>query len=138
MNPALLFSMLLMLSNSGGSRGPSPVRIGKLSLPPLGPGYIDTFRLELLLDRLHSMTNALENVNHLNQMRNIPMTKNNSFERIEESLDAVRGLIYDQRSGKQIDKISNAVSNVRKISDMEGIMSSLGPILSMLSNQNDK
>lgn len=138
MNPALLLTILLMFSNSGGSHGQSPIRIGKLSMPPLGSGYIDTFRLELLLDRLHSMTSALENVNHLNQMRNIPLNKNNSLDRVQESLDAIRGLIYDQRSNKQIDMISSAVSNVKRISDMEGMMTTLGPILSMLSNQNDK
>ena len=51
-NPLKIFLLLLLLSND--SRGPQPA-------------YFDTFRLDLLLDKLHHTVNALENVNRLRQ-----------------------------------------------------------------------
>lgn len=143
MNPALIVGALLFLSQ--GSRGKSPLnlltpqKIGKLGIPPIkDPGYFDTFKMELLLDRLNSMTSTLEKVNHLNQLRSVPITKSNSIDRIQESLDAVRGLLYANKSSKHIDSLSSTLSGVKKIGDMQNIMTNIGPILSMLSNQDDK
>lgn len=51
-NPLKIFLLLLLLSNDG--RGSQPA-------------YFDTFRLDLLLDKLHHTVNALENVNRLRQ-----------------------------------------------------------------------
>ena len=142
MNPALILVAIMFLSQSSGKSPLSllpPSRIGKLGIPPIkDPGYFDTFRMELLLDRLHNMTDTLEKVNHLNQMRSVPLNKDNSIDRIQESLDAVRGLLYTNKSTKQIDSLSNTLSGVKKIGDMQGIMTNMAPILSMLSNQNDK
>ena len=100
--------------------------IGKLGIPPIkDPGYFDTFRMELLLDRLHNMTNTLEKVNHLNQMRGVPMNKDNSFDRIQESLEAVRGIMYNSKSSRKIDTLSNTLSGVKRIGDMQGIMTNM-------------
>ena len=138
MNPAIMLTAVLLLSNNRGpfKRMPLPFS-GNLKFPGLGPAYIDTFKMELVLDKLHTVTNSLEKVNHLNQMRNVPLTKDNSIHRIQESVDAVRTLLADHKGGKQLDTISSTLSGVKKIGDMEGMMSSLGPILSMLSNQSD-
>ncbi len=142
MNPAAIAVALLFLSQGSG-KSPinllSPSKVGKLGIPPIkDPGYFDTFRMELLLDRLHNLTNTLEKVNHLNQVRHVPMNKENSIDRIQESLDAVRGLLYNNKSTKKIDTLANTLSGVKKIGDMQGIMTNMGPILSMLSNQDDK
>ena len=139
MNPILILVVIFILSNEGKPLSHiKPPHIGKLGFPPIGPAYIDTFKMELLLDRLNSMTNTLEKVNHLNQMRNIPMTKSNSVDRIQESLDAVRGFLSDNKTGEKLDTISNTLSGVKKFGDMEGLMSTMGPILSLLTNQNEK
>lgn len=156
MNPALIGIIIYLLTQGSGKGlgGLFPSSgIGKLSLPSINrgvssarlgiptlkdPGYFDTFRMELLLDRLHNMTQTLEKVNHLNQMRGVPMNRDNSIDRIQESLEAVRGLLYSNKSTKQIDKLSNTLSGVKRIGDMQGIMTNMGPILSMLSNENDK
>jgi hypothetical protein len=145
MNPALIVAALLFLSQGGSGKGPlnmlqlPGLGIGKLGIPPIkDPGYFDTFRMELLLDRLHNMTNTLEKVNHLNQMRGVPMNRDNSIDRIQESLEAVRGLMYNNKSSRKIDTLSNTLSGVKRIGDMQGIMTNMGPILSMLSNQDDK
>ena len=146
MNPLLILVVIYILSNKDGTLGnikmPDLGRlglppIGKLGLPPIGPGYIDTFKMELLLDRLNSMTSTLEKVNHLNQMRNIPFTKSNSIDRIQESVDAVRGFINDNKTGKKLDTINQTLNGVKRIGDMEGLMSNIGPILSLLSSQNE-
>lgn len=50
-NPLKILLLLLLLSDGRGSQ----------------PAYFDTFRLDLLLDKLHNTVNALENVNRLRQ-----------------------------------------------------------------------
>lgn len=142
MNPALILAAVLFLSQNNGK---SPLRLPPLSslsrsgIPPIKDlGYFDTFRMEMLLDRLHNMTNTLEKVNHLNQMKSIPLSKDNSIDRIQESLEAVKGLLYTNKSTKPIDNLSGTLSNVKQLGDMQGLMTNMGPILSMLSNKNDK
>ena len=141
MNPALILAAVLFLSQNQGKspfKIPPPV-IGKLGIPAIkDPGYFDTFRMELLLDRLHSMTSTLEKVNHLNQIRGVPLNKNNAIDRVQDSLDAVKGLLYTNKSTKQIDSLANTLSNVKQLGDMQSIMTNMGPILSMLSNKTDK
>ena len=144
MNPALIVAAVLFLSQNQGKLPfklplPPPSAIGKLGIPAIkDPGYFDTFKMELLLDRLHSMTSTLEKVNHLNQMRSVPLNKSNSIDRVQESLDAVKGLLYTNKSSKPIDSLSDTLSNVKQLGDMQGLMTNMAPILSMLSNKNDK
>lgn len=142
MNPAIVLAAVLFLSQGSSGRSllpPPPGAIRKAGIPPIkDPAYFDTFRMEMLLDRLHGITNTLEKMNHLNQMRSVPMTKDNSIDRIQESLEAVRGLLYTNKSSKRIESLSNTLSGVKKIGDMQGIMTNMAPILSMLSNQDDK
>lgn len=142
MNPALIAAAVLFLTQNQGKsnfRLPPPPITGKLGIPAIKDlEYFDTFRMELLLDRLHNMTNTLERINHLNQLKATPMTRSNSIDRIQESLDAVKGLLYTNKDTKQIDSISDTLSNVRQLGDMQGIMTNMAPILSMLSNKNDK
>lgn len=142
MNPAMILAAVLFLSQSKGGlplRLPGAPSAGKLGIPQIkDPGYFDTFRMELLLDRLHNMTDTLEKVNHLNQVRSVPLNSSNSIDRVQESLDAVKGLLYANKSTKNIDSLSNTLSNVKQLGDMKGLMTNMGPILSMLSNKNDK
>lgn len=142
MNPALILAALLFLSQNQGKtpfRLPPPPAWGKLGIPPIkDPGYFDTFRMEMLLDQLRNMTTTLEKVNHLNQLRSVPINRNNSIDRIQESLEAVKGLLYTNKSAKKLDSITNTLSGVKQIGDMQNIMTNMGPILSMLSNKNDK
>ncbi len=140
MNPALILAAVLFLSNQGKLPFRLPAgSIGKMGIPPIkDPGYFDTFRMELLLDRLRNMTNTLERVNHLNQLKGVPINRSNSIDRIQESLEAVKGLLYANKNTKNIDNLSNTLSNVKQLGDMQGLMTNMGPILSMLSNKNDK
>lgn len=145
MNPALILAAVLFLSQNQGKLPLSPLRLppppiaGKMGIPPIkDPGYFDTFKMEMLLDRLHGMTNTLERVNHLNQLRGVPINRSNAVDRIQESLDAVKGFLYTNKSTKNIDSLSDTLSNVKQLGDLQGIMTNMGPILSMLSNKNDK
>lgn len=142
MNPTLILLALLFLSQNQGKmpfRLPPPPVMGKLGIPPIkDPGYFDTFRMEMLLDQLRNMTNTLEKVNHLNQLRSVPINRSNSIDRLQESLESIKGLMYTNKSTKKLDSISNTLSSVKQIGDMQNIMSNMGPILSMLSNKNDK
>ena len=141
MNPIPILAAIYIFSNQGKPlRHIKPPRkphyVGKMNFPK-GPAYIDTFKMELLVDRLNSMTSTLEKVNHLNQMRNIPMTRSNSIDRIQESLDAVRGFISNNKTGKKLDTLSHTLNGVKRFGDMEGLMSTMGPMLSMLTSQSE-
>jgi len=147
MNPALIVAAVLFLSNQGKlpfnllppALGKMGIPLGKMGIPPIkDPGYFDTFRMELLLDRLRNMTTTLERVNHLNQLKSVPINRSNSIDRVQESLEAVKGLLYANKNTKHIDNLSNTLSNVKQLGDMQGLMTNMGPILSMLSNKNDK
>lgn len=141
MNPALILAAVLFLSQNQGKppfRLPPPT-IGKMGIPPIKDlGYFDTFQMELLLDRLRNMTTTLERVNHLNQLKSVPINRNNSIDRVQESLEAVKGLLYTNKNTKHIDNLADTLSNVKQLGDMQGIMTNMAPILSMLSNKNNK
>ncbi len=147
MNPLLLLIVFSIFSSGGPStlknnpyiNIPS-IRKSFLSpfLSPLSSNYFDTFKMELLLDRLKAITEALDKINHLNQMRTLPPSRENSINRIQESLDAARGFLMDTDAEKKIDTLSNTISSVKRLQGMEGLMKNLGPILSMLDNgEND-
>lgn len=149
MNPAIALILLFVLGGPAGKGRPafsSPVNFrGLPSLPPtgklrmpMGPNYIDTFKIELMLDKLHAMTNTLEQVNHLHQIQKRPPGNGPSIDRIQESLDAVKGFLADGKTGRQVNNLSNTISGVKKLGDMESIMSALGPVMSMLNNSGEK
>lgn len=153
MNPVILLIAILFLGNPGTRRNVSRTlgqtirkyqgrpRV-RMPMPPLAvPGYIDTFKMELLLDRLRNMTYALEKINTLNQKQRVPVPKDSPLpvvDRVSDSLDAVKGFLADGKSSKQIDSLSGALSSVKKLGDMEQLMSTFGPILSMLTNSAEK
>jgi hypothetical protein len=105
---------------------------------PKAPAYIDTFKIELALDRLQSMTQAIEKINNLSRTQRIPEPKGKlaSVDRISDSLDAVRGFLSDGKQSQQVDTLSNTISGVKKLGSMDEIMSAMGPILSMLKNSD--
>jgi hypothetical protein len=133
MNRALILAALFFLS-----RGDAPFRLPPILTPVRGPGYFDTFQMELLLDRLHCMTGALERVNQLNRLANTPMTRANSLDHIQESLEAVRDLLCEHKAARKLDSIASVLSGIKQLGNMQDIMSGIGPILSMFANRNDK
>lgn len=129
MNPLLLLFLVLSLASPR-----SKFHFSSSYIKP--PSYFDTFRMELLLDRLHAVTEALEKLNHLNQMRNLPPTKENSMNKIQDSLDAAKGFLADSKAEKQINTLSNTLSSIRQFGDMEQMISTFAPFLSMLSEKS--
>jgi hypothetical protein len=137
MNPQLLIILFLALGPASG-KGKLP-NLSLKNLPiPKSPAYIDTFKIELALDRLQSMTQAVEKINNLNRIRKIPEPQNKppSVDRISDSLDAIRGFLSDGKQSHQIDSISNTLSGVKKLGNLDEIMSAMGPMLSMLKNSD--
>ncbi|WP_027399595.1 hypothetical protein [Anaerovorax odorimutans] len=139
MNPILILIIILIFGNQGGiNKSISEGKVKAMNLKiPSPPTYFDTFKMELFLDRMHSITNALEKINHLNQVRQVPMNKSNYLDRIQDSLDAVRGFLSENKTSNQIDNISNTISGVKKFGDIENIMSTMAPIISMLTNNSE-
>lgn len=143
MNPLLLLIVFLIFSNGGKSSGKGNPYINIPSIrksfmaPPLSISYFDTFKMELLLDRLKAITEALDKINHLNQMRTLPPSKENSMNRIQESLDAAKGFLSDSKAEKKLDTLSNTISSVKQLQNMEGLLSNIGPILSMLNGNSE-
>ncbi len=144
MNPGLILILILALGPTGRAGGQSQRSL----LPsirtlrfPKGPAYIDTFKMELAIDRLHTMTDAIEKINHLRQLQRVPEPpkgKRPSFDKVQDSLDAVRGFLVDEKSSRQADSLSNTLSSVKKLGNLEELMSTMGPIMSMMGNKEDK
>lgn len=129
MHPLLLLFLILSLS----SKGKRPISASYIR----PPAYYDTFRMELLLDRLHAITDALEKLNHLNQIKSLPPTRENSIARIQDSVDAAKGFLADSKSEKQLSTLSNTISGLKQFGDMEQMISTFGPmIMSMLSENS--
>ncbi|WP_130861056.1 hypothetical protein [Bacilliculturomica massiliensis] len=139
MNPLLLLIVILIFSNNGRGRGPHPGGAFPLARQFNAPhiDYFDTFKMELLLDRLRAITDALDKLNHLRQMQNLPPSRENSMNRIQDSVDAAKGFLADTKAAGQLDTISDTLSGVKQLGDMSGLISSMGPILSMLTAGND-
>ncbi len=133
MNPRLILIMILLLGPTGGRQ---KFPLGPIRLPsfPKSPPYIDTFRMEMILDRLHTMTGAIEKINRLGQAHKIPEPHKNlpSIDRVQDSLDAVKGFLVDGKHEDQVDHISNTLSQVKKLGDLEELVSLASPLLSMM------
>jgi len=139
MNPALILILILALGPAGGKSNPPLPRIRPPRLPR-GPAYIDTFKMEMALDRLQTMTNAIEKINHLNQVQRVPERKGKlpSIDRVQESLEAVKGFLADGKPSRQVDTLSNTLSGVKNLGNLDEMMSAMGPFLSMMKNTDNK
>ncbi len=142
MNPALILILILALGPAGGKhKAPLPhIRPPRL---PKGPAYIDTFKMEMTLDRLQNMTNAIEKINHLNQVQRVPERKGKlpTIDRVQESLEAVQGFLADGKPSRQVDTISNTLSGVKNLGNLgnlDEMMSAMGPVLAMMKNAENK
>lgn len=139
MNPFTLSILLFVLGGPAGKKGIGSMPI-KLPHLPVGPNYIDTFKMELLLDRLHAMTNALDKVNHLNQVQKASVGKRGlpSIDHVQESLDAVKGFLADGKTSRQVDSLSSTLSGAKNLSEMGDLMQTMGPLMNMLKNSSQK
>jgi len=139
MNPGLILLLILLLGPAGGKQKLSPPHI-RLPKIPKGPGYIDTFKMELMLDRLRAMTNAIDIINHLNQAQRVPEPKGkfSTIDKLQDSLEAVKGFLADEKSGRQVDTLSNTLSGVKKLGNLDDLMATLGPLLSMMKDPEHK
>lgn len=133
MNPRLILILILLLGPAGGKHK-SPLKSLRIPSFPKSPPYIDTFRMEMILDRLHTMTGAIEKINRLGQAHKIPEPYKNapSIDRVQDSLEAVKGFLSDGKRGEQVENISNTLSEVKKLGDLEELISVAGPLLSMM------
>lgn len=138
MNPVIILIIILILGNPSGLK--RPFRMQPKFPPPFRSAYIDTFKMELLLDRLHTMTNAIEKINHLNQIQKVPAGKNKgpSIDRIQESLEVIKGFLAEGKHSRQVDTLSNTLSGVKKFGNMEDLMAKMGPIISMMNSSSEK
>ena len=113
MNP-LTLTLLFLLMNQSGSRE-AGVRTPYLLPPPLNTAA-DSFQIELLLDRLHSLTDTLEKVSGLAHMSGSAAEAVSSFPAPS----------------------SDSAANLKNLGDFSQIISKFGPILSTLANSPDK
>ncbi|MEG1583920.1 MAG: hypothetical protein RR131_05410 [Anaerovorax sp.] len=127
MNPALILILILVFANQTGSSALKKI-----------PDYFDTFKMELLLDRLHTLTSSLEKINNVKQMSQQPIPKGGSIDRVQESLDMVKDLLVDQKEGKQLNAMANTLAGVKQFGGIENLIATVGPLLSMLSTHDEK
>ena len=138
MNPLLLLIVILILGNNGKSHGYIPgassLKLRRSLFSGFNLDYFDTFKMELLLDRMRTITEAMEKLNHLRQIQKLPPAKGASMEKIQDSVDAAKGFLADTKAANQLDTISDTLSSVKQLGDMSGLISSMGPLLSMLTS----
>ncbi len=139
MNPLLIVIVILILSESPSSPAGKLKRsfansTRSLSFPP----YFDTFKMELFLDKLSTLIYSLDKINNVNQMSKEETKMLPSMDRIHESLEAVKDLIADQKAGKQISTLANTLGGIKQMGGIENIIATMGPMMSMLSNQEQK
>ena len=116
MNP-LTLTLLFLLINQSGSRE-TAARTSYLLPSPLNAAA-DSFQIELLLDRLHSLTDTLEKVNGLAHM-SVPSAEIAGASPTSSASD------------------SDSASGLKNIGYLSHMISKLGPILSTLANSVDK
>jgi hypothetical protein len=134
MNPQLILILIIILGSKNKAVKTLPAF--RLPQPPKAPAYIDTFKMEMTLDRLKEITKAIETINQLNQKQKVPTPSKKSpppIDNIHQSLDAIKGLLSDGGSTKQVDSLSNAISGLKKMGNLDEVISVMGPIMSMLS-----
>ncbi len=139
MNPLLIVIAILILSDNASSPAGKLKRsfansTRSLSFPP----YFDTFKMELFLDKLSTLIYSLDKINNVNQMSKEETKKLPSVDRIHESLEAVKDLIADQKAGKQISTLSNTLSGIKQMGGIDNIIATMAPMMSILSNQDEK
>jgi hypothetical protein len=50
----------------------------------------------------------------------------------------VKGFLADEKSGRQVDTLSNTLSGVKKLGNLDDLMATLGPLLSMMKDPEHK
>ena len=116
MNPLTLTPLFLLINQSGSRE--TAARTSYLFPPPLNAAA-DSFQIELLLDRLHSLTDTLEKVNGLAHM-SVPSAEIAGASPTSSASD------------------SDSASGLKNIGDFSQMISKFGPILSTLANSVDK
>ena len=136
MHPLVLLVLLLALQNGTSGHGYiwRPPTLPRLSISL--PAYFDTFRMELMLDRMRTLTDALDKVNHLRQLDRAS-GRNNTVERLGQSLEVAKAFLADTKAERRIDQMSGAIDALRQVSDPSGLMAAAGPLLSELRNLKD-
>lgn len=121
MNP---FALLLLAAATGGNRMP-------------GSSYSSPSGLDSMLDQLHGAVNALEKVNELRRMGGSLANKSRSFSPPPASahMPAAAQPIeeLDPPPPPAPAPVPAAMPNI----DLQGAMQALGPILSMLNNNQN-
>ncbi len=136
MNPRFILLLLLIVGSRGGAHMSPPSSPPSFRLPrlPNTPAYVDTFKMEMMLDRLHAMTDAIEKINRLNQIQKVPEPKGKfpSLDRVQESLGAVKGFLAEGKSSQKVDNLSTTLAGVQKLGNIEELAATMGPLLSMI------
>lgn len=104
----------------------------RLSLP--SPAYFDTFRMEMMLDRMRTITDALDKMNHLRQIDRAAVDRAGAVERIGESLEVAKAFLADTKAERKIDTLSGIVAAAQQFTDPDSLMQNAGSLLSAFSS----
>ena len=76
----------------------------------------------------------------MNQAQRVPEPKSkfSTIDRVQDSLEAVKGFLADEKSSRQVDTLSNTLSGVKKLGNLDDLMATLGPLLSMMKDPEHK
>lgn len=132
MHPLLLLTLLFVLKSRAENssylwRPPALPRL----FPPF-PTYFDTFRMELMLDKMRTLTDALDKVNHLRQIDQTASKQDSKMERIGESLEVAKAFLADSKSQRNLQRLTQATETLRRIGEPSEWIAAAGSLLSHL------
>ena len=129
MNPLWLLVLVFALSDRGRK---TPYIWRPPALPRLSsmiPEYFDTFRMELMLDRMRTMTDALDKVNHLRQLNRTELDRGGTVERLSESIEVAKAFLADTKSQKKLEALSGAAQAAKQFTAPDGLLQNAGALL---------
>lgn len=94
--------------------------------------YFDTFKMELLLDKLHGTVNALEKINRLNQLVAEPSRALKAPEQAAASLPPPADM------PNPLAQIAQLAPQLSQLGDMKMLMQNLGPLLAAMGGTQEK
>ena len=123
MHPLLLLALVFSIKN-GVSKVPYVWQLPSL---PSYPTYFDTFQMELVLDKLKTLTVAMEKMNQLKRSQPVALEMGSMLERLGTSLEVAKAFLADTEVESKLDQIVGMLEVVKDFGDPKDILSMVEP-----------
>ena len=128
MNPLLLLLVLNFVDQKNNRRYVS--------------SYFDTFKMEMLVDKLQVAINTLDKVNRLSQIMHEPRALNAPAQPVNaddsDSSPTAFPALFNNLNLSGLTQLAPLINQLGNLGDFKNISQNLGPIINMLSNAQEK